>query len=79
MTLFPAPYERIRPEILGGIRLVLERVVPDFMARRNVVACGVGLKIRDGEITDEPALIVSVTHKVPAEDLDKTDLIPKKV
>jgi hypothetical protein len=51
----------------------------NLLARRNVVACGVGYKIRDGEQTDELSLIVSVTHKVHPSALSAEDMVPPQL
>lgn len=56
-----------------------KRVVTDFMKRRNVVACGIGYKIRGSVRTDEPCVMVSVTRKQPAASLSSSDLIPAQV
>jgi hypothetical protein len=50
-----------------------------LLDRRNVVACGVGYKITEGESTDEPAIVISVTQKVPAAQLAAKDLVPKVI
>jgi hypothetical protein len=56
-----------------------KRVVTDFMRRRNVVACGIGYKVRGSERTDQPCVMVSVTRKQPAATLSSSDLIPAQV
>ena len=55
---------------------VKKRHVGDMLARRNVVACGIGYKVSEGVRTDELSLIVSVTHKVHPSALSAHDLIP---
>lgn len=55
------------------------RVERDFLARRNVVACGVGYKVRGGEQTGQLSIVASVTHKVPLEALSQDDVIPQAV
>ncbi|MCS6909661.1 MAG: hypothetical protein NZM11_03720 [Anaerolineales bacterium] len=42
----------------------------------NVVAVGVGRRVRGGAFTDEICIIVSVRKKMPAAQLDCRDLIP---
>src|SRR5215216_60954 len=42
----------------------------------NTVGLGVGVKLVGGEPTGEPALMVSVTQKLPREMLAEDDLIP---
>lgn len=48
-----------------------------LLARKNVVACGVGYKERDGVLLEEPVVIVGVTHKVPRAQLAPEDLVPQ--
>jgi hypothetical protein len=50
-----------------------------LLAKQNVVACGVGYKIRDDQVTDEPGVIISVTHKLPAAQLSAQDLVPAEL
>jgi hypothetical protein len=56
-----------------------KRMVTDFMRRRNVVACGIGYKVRGSERTDEPCVMVSVSRKQPVSELSSSDLIPAQV
>jgi len=51
----------------------------ELMRKANVVGVGIGLRQRDGQYTGELALIVSVTHKVPPEELDAEDLVPQEI
>ncbi len=64
---------------IAQVARVRKEVTPDFMARRNVVACGVGYKIKGEQQTDIPSVVVSVIRKEPPEDLSPEDLIPKTV
>jgi hypothetical protein len=43
----------------------------------NVIACGVGYKVMDNGTTDELAVVVSVTRKLPAAVLSAAELIPR--
>ncbi|MGC9357810.1 MAG: hypothetical protein ACP5GX_08085 [Anaerolineae bacterium] len=58
---------------------VYAQVSPYLFKRQNVVACGLGYKIRGEEETDELSLVVSVVRKVPKEQLPSTELIPQAV
>ncbi len=51
----------------------------DLLRKRNTVACGIGYKITGGQVTDELAVIVSVTQKLPVAQLSREDLVPKMV
>lgn len=46
---------------------------------KNVVACGVGYKETDEGVTDKPAVVVSVSRKLPEAQLAATDLVPKEI
>jgi hypothetical protein len=48
-----------------------------LLAKRNVIACGVGYKISAGQITSEPSVVLSVTQKLPLAQLAAQDLVPK--
>lgn len=50
-----------------------------LLARRNVVACGVGYKEQNGVLLEEPVVIVGVTHKVPKAQLAPEDLVPQTI
>ncbi|HID88817.1 MAG TPA: hypothetical protein EYP52_03805 [Anaerolineae bacterium] len=51
----------------------------ELLARRNVVACGIGYKVSKGIRTDEISIIVSVTHKVDPSALSVEDLVPREL
>lgn len=51
----------------------------ELMKKENVIGVGIGLRKRDGEYTDEPAIVVSVTRKVPRSMLDPDDAIPPQL
>lgn len=54
----------------------LAQAIHTLMPRRNVVACGVGYKRVGEQSTGMPSIMVSVTEKKPAADLDPADLVP---
>jgi hypothetical protein len=61
---------------LVHIAVLREQVTRNFLRRRNVIGCGVGLKIKDGQITGIPSVVVSVVRKEPPSQLSQSDLIP---
>lgn len=63
-------------EMLARVRAVKSAYEPELLRKRNVVGVGIGLRTRNAQPTDELAIIVSVTQKVPAAALDSQDLIP---
>jgi len=58
------------------IRDVRHRYQDELMAKANVVGVGIGLRQQAGERTDEPALVVMVSKKVPLWQLSPEDIIP---
>ena len=61
---------------LSRARAVKARYEDDLMQRPGVVAVGVGLRKRGGEITGEIAIIVSVRAKRPPDHLDEAERLP---
>jgi hypothetical protein len=51
----------------------------DLMKKANVVGVGVGLRRRRGQLTDEPAIVVSVTEKLPPSRLASEDIVPREL
>lgn len=60
-------------------RQVKQQYVNTLLAKRNVVACGVGYKEAGGVMTDEPCVVVSVEKKVPLAQLTEADIVPQAV
>ncbi len=51
-------------------------VMYDFLKKKNVVAVGIGYKIKGGVKTDKLAIIVSVKEKLPFHLINEKDMIP---
>ncbi len=64
---------------VARIRAVKLAHEAELMRKANVVGVGIGLRQRDGQYTGELALIVSVTHKVPLDELDPWDVVPEEI
>lgn len=64
---------------LEHVRAVKTAHEADLMRKANVVGVGIGLQQRDGKPTNELAIVVSVTQKVPLSELDPGDVIPREV
>ncbi len=64
---------------LDHIREVKARYESELLSKANVVSVGIGLPLRDGEPVAEPGIVVSVTHKVKANELAPQDLIPQQL
>ncbi len=66
-------------EQLVRLRRIKARHEAELMQKANVVGVGIGLRKEAGRLTDEPAIIVSVTHKVPLAALSPEDLVPQEL
>ncbi len=64
---------------IAQIQSLKQRYLTEILSRRNVVGCGIGYKIREGKLTDELSLVISVTHKVHQSALSREDLIPPQM
>jgi len=64
---------------LDRVRAVKSAHEAELMRKANVVGVGIGLRRRNGEVTGEPAIVVSVTHKVPRSQLAPTDVVPDQI
>ena len=69
----------ISEQQMERIRRVKTKHESELMRKANVVGVGIGLRRRHGELTDEPAIVVSVTHKVPRSKLDAEDVVPSEL
>jgi len=55
---------------------VKRRHEKELMRKSNVVGVGVGLRMRSGRRTDEVCIVVSVKVKVPAQNIQPSDIVP---
>ena len=60
-------------------RQILKKHRAKLLKKKNVHTVGFGYKIEDGHTTNELSIICSVENKVPAAELSKKDLIPKRI
>lgn len=51
----------------------------ELLGKANVLGVGVGMRQRRGQNTDEVAVVVLVTRKVPAVELAAADVIPPEI
>lgn len=58
---------------------VLHSHIDTLMDLPNVVGAGIGYKVRAGEVSDEHAIVVLVTHKVSKAYLPETSIIPSQL
>lgn len=66
-------------ETLQRALAVKRRYEQDLLRKANVVAVGVGLRTRAGQVTQEVCIVVSVRRKLPAAQLAPRDLIPARL
>ncbi len=64
---------------LERLRIIKSAHEADLMSKANVVGVGIGLRQRDGELTNEPVIVVSVVHKTPLSQLAPDDVIPREL
>lgn len=64
---------------LDWVRKVKAKYEALLLSKKNVVGIGIGFKEKDGQATDQIALIVSVSKKLPADELDAADKIPAEL
>ncbi len=64
---------------LGWVRQVKAKYEAVLLSKKNVVGVGIGFREIGGQMTDQMALIVSVTKKLPAGELSAADQIPTAI
>lgn len=69
----------IKDEELDRLRIIRAAHETDLMRKANVVGVGIGLRQCEGKPTGEPAIVVSVTHKVPLSQLTLSDVVPREL
>lgn len=62
-----------------AVRAVQDKYEAELLSRANVVGVAVGLVQRDGQFTEEIALIVLVRRKLSLEQLARADQIPREL
>ncbi len=65
-----------RLERLREVKALYEKAL---LQKANVVGVGIGFRRRGGCLTEEPVIVVSVTRKVPRDQLDPPDVIPSEL
>jgi hypothetical protein len=58
---------------------VKRRREAELMRKANVVGVGIGFRTRGGQRTDDVCIVVSVTKKLPASDLTRSDVLPTSI
>jgi hypothetical protein len=55
---------------------VKRRYEAELLRKPNVVAVGVGYRTRGGQSTTEVCVVISVTRKIQAADLKRSEVLP---
>lgn len=66
-------------EDLTAIRTVLKDTKHKLLSQANVVATGIGYKIKDKKKTSDLSIVCSVTKKLLESDLSPKDLVPSNI
>lgn len=64
---------------LERARAVLAAHADQLMAYPGVVSVGVGLRQRDGALTDEVCIVVMVRHKRDPASLPPSEVLPREI
>lgn len=64
---------------LDWIRRVKEKYETLLLSKKNVIGVGIGFREKDGQMTDQMALIVSVSKKLSMSEVSAADFIPIKI
>ena len=64
---------------MSRIREVKAKYEANLLSKPNVVAVGIGMPMQDGRPVGAPGIVVSVTHRVDAQELSEADLVPQQL
>jgi hypothetical protein len=66
-------------EQIDALTAVQVKHMDTLMSYPNVVGVGIGYARKGDEPTDEPAIIVMVSDKIPVAQLDQHELLPREL
>jgi hypothetical protein len=66
-------------QAIEQVTKIKTRYEKKLMKLANVIGVGIGFKHKNGQPTDEVALVVNVSQKKPLTDLSKQDIIPSEL
>jgi hypothetical protein len=69
----------VRAEELERLRAVKAAHEAELMRKTNVVGVGIGFRRRNGKLTDDAVIVVSVKQKLPASQIAPNDVIPREL
>jgi len=75
----PHPAANKHNELIQKAQQIKRKHQSNLMVKVNVVGVGVGMAVRDGRQTDQVALVVLVSQKVPSDVLAAADVIPTEI
>lgn len=67
------------PITLDVIRQVKAKHEFTLLTKKNVVGVGIGFREKEGKPTEEIALVVSVSKKLPPSEVETSDRIPTEI
>jgi len=75
----PSTFERDLHPAYQRAEQIKHRYQAEILTKANVVGVGVGLRSRAGKFTEEVAIVVMVSRKLPSADLPEEDLLPDEI
>ena len=66
-------------EVQPALRQASQKIFDAYGRDIQFTGCGIGLRQRDGDRTDEPVVIAMVTKKLPAGAVSRSRLLPRTV
>lgn len=66
-------------EKLKHLKAVKQDHQDELMQKPNVVGVAIGKRKQNGKLTDEVALVVMVSKKVPVDQIDPEDILPSQI
>lgn len=70
---------KVRQEAIDRALAVKAKAKADLLSRANVIGLGIGLKTVGGEKTEQIALVVLVSRKLPPSALGAHDRLPSEI
>jgi len=61
------------------VQAVKRRHEAELLRKPNVVAVGIGYRTRGGQRADDVCIVVSVTRKIPPDQLKPQEVVPASV
>jgi hypothetical protein len=75
----PSTFEQDSHSAYQRAEQIKQHYQAEILTKANVVGVGVGLRSRAGKFTEEVAIVVMVSRKLPSADLPEEDLLPDEI